>query len=41
LKIQKQFQKSYNRSANRLIRVIKREGLASAFRKSVSLIFSR
>ncbi len=37
-KIQRQFQKSYNRSPARLIRIVKREGLVSALKKSAALV---
>jgi radical SAM superfamily enzyme YgiQ (UPF0313 family) len=39
LKIQRQFQRSYHRSPSRLIKVIKQEGLASAFKKGAAMIF--
>lgn len=39
VKIQRQFQRNCHRSPSRLIRVIKQEGLASAFKKSAALIF--
>lgn len=38
-KIQRKFQSSYNKSPKRLIRVIKREGLGSALKKSISMVF--
>jgi anaerobic magnesium-protoporphyrin IX monomethyl ester cyclase len=38
LKVQRQFQSSFNKSPARLIRIIKREGLVSAMKKSASLI---
>jgi anaerobic magnesium-protoporphyrin IX monomethyl ester cyclase len=38
LKIQRQFQSSFNKSPARLIRIIKREGFASALKKSASLV---
>ena len=39
LRIQRQFQRSYNRSPARLIRVIRQEGFVSALKKSSALIF--
>ena len=39
VKIQRQFQRSCQRSPSRLIRVIKQEGLASAFKKGAAMIF--
>ncbi len=38
-KIQRKFQNSYNKSPRNFMRVAKREGLASALKKSVGLIF--
>jgi anaerobic magnesium-protoporphyrin IX monomethyl ester cyclase len=38
LKIQRQFQGSFNRSPARLFRIIKREGLLSALKKSAALV---
>jgi anaerobic magnesium-protoporphyrin IX monomethyl ester cyclase len=39
VKTQRQFQRSLQRTPSRLIRVIKQEGLASAFKKGTSMIF--
>jgi radical SAM superfamily enzyme YgiQ (UPF0313 family) len=39
VKIQRQFQRSCQRSPSRLIRVIKQEGFASAFKKGAAMIF--
>jgi anaerobic magnesium-protoporphyrin IX monomethyl ester cyclase len=39
VKIQRQFQRNWHRSPSRLIRVIKQEGLASAFKKGAAMIF--
>ena len=39
LRIQRKFQRSYNRSPARLIRVIRQEGFLSALKKSSALIF--
>ena len=38
LKVQRQFQSSFNKSPVRLIRIIKREGLVSALKKSAALV---
>jgi len=38
VKIQKQFQRSYQRSPSRLIKVVRREGLVSAFKKGAAMI---